>query len=162
MTGDGDPRPYRSGVGVMLMNPAGQVFVGRRTDTAEAAWQMPQGGIDPGEEPLAAALRELAEETGVPARLAEVVAETADWIAYDLPPELRDRVWKGRFRGQRQKWFLLRFLGADADVKLDAHHPAEFVAWRWVWPADLPELIVGFKQDLYRRVLAAFAPHLAG
>ena len=149
--------PYRPGVGVMLFNRAGRVFVGRRLDMPSAAWQMPQGGIDEGETPRAAALRELAEEIGT--AKAEFLAESRDWYAYDLPPELRPRLWGGRYRGQRQKWFALRFTGVDADVDLATKHP-EFIAWQWAAPESLPGLIVPFKRRLYRDLLAEFG-HLA-
>jgi putative (di)nucleoside polyphosphate hydrolase len=151
-------RPYRTGVGIMLVNRDGQVFVARRIDTPDA-WQMPQGGIDPGEAPRAAALRELKEEIGTDK--AEILAESRDWLTYDLPEALRGRAWGGRFRGQRQRWFLCRFLGDDADIDLDHHEHPEFDAWRWVPPAKLPELIVGFKRDLYRTLLEEFRDKLA-
>lgn len=151
--------PYRLGVGVMLMNRDGHVFVGQRRDSAVPAWQMPQGGIDAGEAPLAAALRELEEETGVPAAAVEVVAETPDWISYDLPAELVPRVWKGRFRGQRQRWFLLRLTGDDSLVDIATAHP-EFSAWRWMPPGEVAAAIVPFKQALYAAVLAAFSDRL--
>ena len=145
---------YRPGVGLMLFDPRGRVFVGRRND-AKDAWQMPQGGIDAGEEPRVAAMRELAEETGV--MRAEIVAETAEWLAYDLPAELRAKVWKGQYKGQRQKWFALRHLGVDADIDLDAHH-AEFESWRWAALDELETLIVPFKRELYRAVGAELGP----
>lgn len=151
--------PYRPGVGIMLLNRAGHVFVGQRIDNFVEAWQMPQGGIDAGEDPHAAALRELEEETGVPGHLTTLVAETAGWLTYDLPDELKGRIWGGRFRGQRQKWFALRFLGADTDVNIATAHP-EFRAWKWAAPARLPDLIVPFKRDLYARLLEEFAPVL--
>jgi putative (di)nucleoside polyphosphate hydrolase len=153
-----DPRPYREGVGIMLLGPAGKVLVARRIDAGGEAWQMPQGGIDAGEDPRAAALRELAEEIGT--AKAEILAESRGWLEYDLPPPLRDKVWGGRYRGQRQKWLLCRFTGSDADIALDRHHHPEFSEWRWVEPEALPRLIVDFKRDLYERVLAEFRPLL--
>ena len=151
--------PYRAGVGVMLMNPAGEVFVGQRLDSTLEAWQMPQGGIDDGEEPRAAAFRELYEETGVEAHLAEIVAESTGWLCYDLPDDLVGKIWGGQYCGQRQKWFVMRFLGTDADVRIDLHEP-EFRTWRWASPKLLPELIVPFKRKLYAEILAEFAPVL--
>jgi putative (di)nucleoside polyphosphate hydrolase len=147
---------YRPGVGILLFDPQGRAFVGERRDAA-GSWQMPQGGIDDGEDPRAAALRELAEETGVAA--AEIVGETKDWIAYDLPADLAARMWGGRFAGQRQKWFAARFLGTDADIDLDAHE-AEFGAWRWEAVEALPGLIVPFKRPLYEAVVAELGPVL--
>ena len=149
--------PYRRGVGIMLLNRQGQVFVGRRSDTRAAAWQMPQGGIDEGEEPQEAALRELEEEVGT--RRAEILAESARWYSYDLPPHLVPKVWGGRYRGQTQKWFAMRFLGEDSEINIATAHP-EFVAWRWIALAELPGLIVPFKRPLYRDLLAEFG-HLA-
>ncbi|MCZ7674999.1 MAG: RNA pyrophosphohydrolase [Roseovarius sp.] len=151
--------PYRRGVGVMLANAAGEVFVGQRIDTEMPAWQMPQGGIDNGETPRDAALRELCEETGVPADLVRIEAETDGWIAYDLPDEIAPTVWNGRFRGQEQKWFLARLLGRDEDIDITAGH-AEFSEWRWLPPEELIAAIVPFKRELYERVLEAFRPHL--
>jgi putative (di)nucleoside polyphosphate hydrolase len=145
--------PYRDGVGVMLLNAEGRVFVGQRLDSKLEAWQMPQGGIDAGEDARTAALRELAEETGVAAHLVEIVAETADWHHYDLPDDLIGTVWKGRYCGQRQKWFAMRFLGTDADVAIDQPHP-EFKAWRWAAVATLVDLAVPFKRALYTDVIA--------
>ena len=147
-------RPYRPGVGIMLLNPASEVFVGQRIDTPADAWQMPQGGIDAGEEPLVAAWREMKEEVGTDH--AELVAESREWLHYDLPAELADRIWKGRFRGQRQKWFAFRFLGSDRDIRIDTRHP-EFRAWRWAALAELPSLIVPFKRQLYADLLVEFA-----
>ena len=146
--------PYRPGVGLVLFNPQGLVWVGRRLDQKGDAWQMPQGGIDEGETPEQAALRELEEEIGT-AR-AEIVAQTADWLTYDLPPELVGVAWKGRYRGQKQKWFALRFTGKDSDIRIDTKHP-EFAEWRWVAFERLMELIVPFKRDLYRQVTGEFA-----
>ncbi len=148
--------PYRAGVGIMLMNADGQVFVGQRLDSTLEAWQMPQGGIDDGEDPRTAALRELEEETGVPAHLVEITAETEEWLYYDLPDDLIGTIWKGRYCGQRQKWFAMRFLGTDADVRIDTQH-AEFRAWQWADRAQLSALIVPFKRALYEEVLAALA-----
>ena len=151
--------PYRRCVGVMLCNPQGQVFVGQRIDSEIPAWQMPQGGVDPDEAPRVAALRELWEEVGVPADLVTIEAETAGWLRYDLPVDLVPRVWKGRYRGQEQKWFLMRFQGRDAQIDIATEHP-EFSEWRWLPPADLVDHIVPFKREVYERVLAEFAPHL--
>jgi putative (di)nucleoside polyphosphate hydrolase len=151
--------PYRPCAGVMLLNREGKVFVGQRIDTTLEAWQMPQGGIDPGEDALAAAIRELGEETGVMPDRVELIAEAPCELYYDLPPEMVGKVWKGKWRGQRQRWFLFRFLGTDADIDIATAHE-EFRAWRWSDPADLPAMIVPFKRALYERVLAAFAPHL--
>ena len=145
---------YRLGVGIMLINGDGLVFGGRRIDaTLDEAWQMPQGGIDPGEAPDAAARRELAEETGV--TKAEIIAESRGWMRYDLPPELAAKVLGGRYLGQRQKWFAMRYLGHDNEVDLETHHP-EFDAWKWLAPDDLIRLIVPFKRQLYRDVFAEF------
>jgi putative (di)nucleoside polyphosphate hydrolase len=148
---------YRQCVGIMLINGRGHVLVGRRADMPTApAWQMPQGGIDWGETPREAAMRELEEEIGTDK--AAVVAESRGWMTYDFPPELAGRVWGGRFRGQRQKWFLMRFTGCDADIDLAAKHP-EFDAFRWVDPEELPELIVAFKRQLYIEVVSEFREH---
>lgn len=151
--------PYRPGVGIMLLNADRRVFVGQRLDQNVEAWQMPQGGIDEGEDPYQAALRELEEETGVRPALTRLIAETPDWLAYDLPPELMGSLWGGRYRGQRQKWFALRFLGTDADVNIATAHP-EFRAWQWAAPGDLERLIVPFKRPLYASLLEAFADFL--
>ncbi|WP_299046872.1 RNA pyrophosphohydrolase [uncultured Tateyamaria sp.] len=153
--------PYRKNVGVMVMNADGLVWVGQRTDRYRDAWQMPQGGVDKGEDARDAALRELEEETSIPAALVEVVAETADWLPYELPHDLIPKLWKGKYRGQKQKWFLLRFTGCDDIINLETAHP-EFSAWKWMTPADLPAAIVPFKRDVYERVLAEFAVHLRG
>ncbi|WP_207779297.1 RNA pyrophosphohydrolase [Zavarzinia aquatilis] len=151
--------PYRPCVGIMLINPAGLVFVGQRIDNLVEAWQMPQGGIDDGEEPQTAAMRELGEEIGT--EKAEIIAESAGWLNYDLPLELIPKVWKGRYRGQRQKWYAMRFLGTDADINIATSHP-EFAAWRWVEHHQLPDLIVPFKRDLYQEIVAEFAPLFGG
>jgi putative (di)nucleoside polyphosphate hydrolase len=146
--------PYRLGVGLVLFNRDGLVWVGRRLDQKIEAWQMPQGGIDEGETPEQAALRELEEEIGT--GNAEIIAESKDWLTYELPPELLGVAWKGRYRGQKQKWFALRFTGRDSDITIDTEHP-EFAEWRWVAFDRLVELIVPFKRDLYRQVTAEFA-----
>jgi putative (di)nucleoside polyphosphate hydrolase len=148
--------PYRPCVGVMLLNAEGHVFVGQRIDTDSPAWQMPQGGVEAGEAPQEAALRELWEETGVTADLVSIADETEDWIPYDLPHDLVPRIWKGRYRGQEQKWFLLRFHGTDSDVKIATDHP-EFSEWRWLPPQELVAQIVPFKRAVYEKVIAAFA-----
>ena len=150
---------YRRGVGVMLLNREGKVFVGARIDNTDEAWQMPQGGIDAGEEPWATALRELEEETGIAPHLVERVAECAERLKYDLPEDLRGKLWGGKWAGQDQDWFLCRFLGRDSDVDIETGHP-EFREWKWIEPARLPELIVPFKRDLYRRLLREFAIYL--
>ncbi len=150
--------PYRKNVGVMLMNAEGGVFVGQRLDSETPAWQMPQGGIDKGEDAKTAALRELEEETGVSQDLVTLVAETEGWIAYDLPHDIVPRIWKGRFRGQKQKWFLLRFHGTDAQVNIEVDHQ-EFSAWRWLPVAELVDNIVPFKRAVYEQVVAEFTPH---
>jgi putative (di)nucleoside polyphosphate hydrolase len=152
--------PYRPCVGVMLINPAGLIFAGQRVDSPTAAWQMPQGGIDDGEKPRAAALRELREETGVTADLVAFVAKTDDWVTYDLPPDLLGKVWGGKYRGQRQKWFLYRFTGRDDQISIATAHP-EFARWKWITPDAMLAAIVPFKRDVYAQVIAAFRPHLA-
>lgn len=151
--------PYRPCAGAMMINRAGLAFVGQRIDTTMEAWQMPQGGIDPDEDARAAAIRELYEETGVASRHLELIAEAPEEFTYDLPPELIGKVWKGRYRGQRQRWFLFRFTGTDGDIDIATEHP-EFRTWRWIEPDELPRLIVPFKRALYEDVLAAFADHL--
>ena len=152
-----DHLPYRPAAAVMLLNADNKVFVGQRLDNALDAWQMPQGGIDPGEAPEAAALRELQEETGIRPELVTIVARASRELFYELPDDLQKKVWKGRYRGQRQSWFLMRFLGTDADVDLRTPEP-EFRAWKWAEPADLVDMIVPFKRALYRAVLDEFAP----
>lgn len=154
-----EPFAYRPAAGVMLINPARQVWVGQRLDSTLEAWQMPQGGLDEGEAPLTGALRELEEETGIRRDLVELIAQAKGELTYDLPDELIGKLWKGRWRGQRQSWFLMRFNGVDADVNLATEHP-EFRAWRWVAPVELPALIVPFKKKLYEDVLEAFSDWL--
>jgi putative (di)nucleoside polyphosphate hydrolase len=147
--------PYRPCAGVMLVNLEGKVFVGQRLDSSVEAWQMPQGGIDEGEDPRFAAIRELREETGIPEQLVQILAQSPQEHYYDLPDELVGKIWKGRYRGQRQIWFLARFSGTDADVNIETEHQ-EFRAWKWADPDSLPELIVPFKRKLYRDVLREF------
>ena len=150
-------KAYRRGVGIMLLGRGNCIFVGERIDTP-GAWQMPQGGIDEGEEPRDAALRELEEEVGT--AKADIVAETRDWLTYELPGDLHLQAWGGRYRGQMQKWFAMRFRGKDEDIRLDAHQP-EFRAWRWVMRDELLARIVPFKRKLYEEILAEFAGLLA-
>ena len=152
-----DEPPYRRGVGVMLLNPQGKVFVGARIDNTDEAWQMPQGGIDEGEnDPWATALRELEEETGIRPQLVERIAQCPERLKYDLPEDLRPRLWGGKYKGQDQDWYLARFLGRDSDINIATKHP-EFREWRWVEPAQLPDLIVPFKREVYARVAREFA-----
>lgn len=152
--------PYRPCVGVVLINSAGLIFAGQRLDSTLPAWQMPQGGIDDGEKPRAAALRELWEETGVTADLVTFIAKTDGWLTYDLPAELLGKVWGGKYRGQRQKWFLFRFTGTNDQIRIDSDHP-EFARWRWIGADEMLSGIVPFKRDVYASVIAAFRPHLA-
>jgi len=150
--------PYRPCVGVMLVNADGLAFVGKRIDNREGDfWQMPQGGIGKGEDLQEAAMRELHEETGVAAGLVTLLAQTREELFYDLPDELMGKLWGGKYRGQRQHWFLGRFEGSDGDIRLDAHQPPEFCDWKWVQPRQLPKLIVPFKKRVYRAVLKEFA-----
>lgn len=143
--------PYRPCVGIMLFNQDGKVFVGKRIDQTVESWQMPQGGIDKGESPRDAALRELEEEAGT--AKAEIIAEMDEWVTYDLPEHLIGVAFHGKYKGQKQKWFALRFTGSDADIDLTAHDP-EFSDFRWVTLEELPELIVPFKRETYRAVIA--------
>jgi putative (di)nucleoside polyphosphate hydrolase len=154
--------PYRPCVGTMVLNPDGLVFIGRRSAGPEHVdpsheWQMPQGGIDPGENPWPAALRELYEETNI--RSVEKVAEAHDWLSYDLPREAAAQAWGGKYRGQTQKWYALRFTGNDSEINIlhpGGGHEPEFFEWRWEPPQNLPELIIPFKRRVYERVLAEF------
>jgi putative (di)nucleoside polyphosphate hydrolase len=152
----GPPAGYRPGVGLMLLDRTGRVWIGRRRGMPGDVWQMPQGGIEPGETPRAAALRELAEEVGT--SRASILAETRDWLTYDLPPELAASRWKGRYRGQAQRWFALAFEGHDAEIDLAAHAKPEFDAWRWAQVDELAGLIVAFKRALYERVILELGP----
>jgi putative (di)nucleoside polyphosphate hydrolase len=158
-----DSLPYRPCVGVMVLNRAGRAFIGRRIDGPEHtdethAWQMPQGGLDPGEDPWPAALRELREETNI--RSVERLGEIADWLRYDIPAEIAGQAWKGKYRGQTQKWYAVRFTGDESEIDL-AHpaggHEPEFSAWRWEPVRNLPDLVVPFKRPVYERVVQEFA-----
>ena len=152
-----EQRPYRPCVGIFLLNNDGLVFAGRRIDSRAEAWQMPQGGIDAGESPLQACMREMREEIGT--NTAELVSQHDDWRYYDIPLPLADRLWQGRYKGQKQKWIALRFTGDDADINIATEEP-EFCEWKWLSPHDLVDLAVPFKRDVYQNVLAAFAPYL--
>lgn len=148
--------PYRPNVGAVLFSQNGLVFVGQRKGFPEA-WQLPQGGVDAGEDLRTAVLRELQEEIGT--RKAEILGEHPEWLIYDLPPNLLGVAWGGKYRGQRQKWFALRFTGTDQDIRLDADQHPEFEAWQWVKLVDLPKLAVAFKRDIYERLAHDFAPY---
>ena len=153
--------PYRPNVGAVLFHKDGRILVARRADMPNAegpagGWQLPQGGIDEGEDPRIAVLRELEEEIGT--RKAEVIGEHPDWLTYELPPDLLGIAWRGRYRGQRQKWFAMRFTGEDSDIRLDLDPHPEFDAWRWVPLAELPLLAVPVKRAIYVVLAEAFAP----
>jgi putative (di)nucleoside polyphosphate hydrolase len=149
--------PYRAGVGIMLINKQNHVFVAKRIDMKAEAWQMPQGGIDEGETPEAAAMRELQEETGT--NKASLIAKSNGWYHYDLPDDLIPIIWGGRYRGQKQRWFVMRFHGVDADINIQTPDP-EFSEWKWVEGKMLPDLIVPFKRDLYAALVEEFKDHL--
>jgi putative (di)nucleoside polyphosphate hydrolase len=151
--------PYRPCAGAMILDGAGRAFVGKRLDSTLDAWQMPQGGIDPGEDPLEAAIREVGEETGIAPQLLKLIAEAPEELRYDLPEDLIGKLWKGKWRGQRQRWFLFAFTGEDRDIDIATAYP-EFSAWKWADVADITGMIVPFKKQLYEDVLAAFAAHL--
>lgn len=157
---DPETLPYRPCVGVMLIDGQGRIFAGRRIDSDVPAWQMPQGGIDEGEAPEAAALRELWEETGVTGALVTPLGRTDDWVTYELPPQLLGKIWKGRYRGQKQLWFLYRFEGRDEQVNIATEHP-EFSEWKWITAAEMLAAIVPFKRAVYEEVVASFSDHLA-
>ena len=156
---DRETLPYRPAAGIMLLSREGKVFVAQRLDSSLEAWQMPQGGLDEGEDPAEGALRELEEETGIRRDLVEILARAPAELLYDLPDDLLGKIWKGRFRGQVQHWFLARFLGRDADVNIETAEP-EFRAWKWAEPSELPAMIVPFKKKLYQDVLEAFGDWL--
>lgn len=154
---EADALPYRPCAGIMLANRDGLVFVGQRIDNPGDAWQMPQGGIDPGEDPEEAAFRELGEETGLSPDQVDLIARSREEYFYDLPPELQGNIWGGRWRGQRQWWFLMRFKGLDTDIQISTPRP-EFSHWKWAQPVDLPKLIVPFKKRIYEALVAEFGP----
>ena len=148
--------PYRPCAGIMLVNAEGLVFAAQRLDNPGVdAWQMPQGGIDAGEDPKQAAIRELFEETGIDPDKVTIISQSKEELFYDLPDELVGKIWKGKWRGQRQWWFLMRFSGSDSDINIETEDP-EFSEWKWVYPETLPDIIVPFKRDLYRSVLNEF------
>jgi len=147
--------PYRSNVGIMMVNEKGYVFVGQRLDNNQNAWQMPQGGIDAGEDPETAAYRELLEETGIKKQDVRFVASSSKWLSYDLPEDLIPILWNGKFRGQKQKWFLFKFLGEDGDINIATEHP-EFSKWKWISKENLLKEIVPFKKSVYENVLKEF------
>jgi putative (di)nucleoside polyphosphate hydrolase len=150
-------KPYRPNVGIMLLNTENKVFVAQRIDSPGPSWQMPQGGIDEGETPAHAAFRELTEEIGIDH--VEIIYEAPGWIYYDLPQDIAETRWQGRYMGQKQKWFLMRFLGQDQEINLNTSHP-EFSAWKWVTPDLLPSLAIDFKKKVYEDVLKLFKPLL--
>ena len=153
-------QPLRPCVGIALINRDGLLFAGQRHDNLAEAWQMPQGGIDLGEIPYQAAIRELQEETGIGATDVEFLAEAREWLDYELPPELKGKIWNGKFRGQRQRWFLFRLLADDDAIDIDSHETREFRCWNWLPPSSLQELVVPFKRHVYARVFEEFAPWL--
>ena len=150
-------RPYRACVGIMLINDNGQIFGGQRIDNRAEAWQMPQGGIDDGEDVETACFREMKEEIGT--NKAEILRIHPDWLNYDIPEALANRLWSGAYRGQMQKWVALRFLGSDSDIDIETEEP-EFISWQWLSPEELVQRAVPFKQDVYRNLMAAFKDEL--
>ena len=150
-----DERPYRPCVGIFLLNAEDKVFAGRRIDSRAEAWQMPQGGIDLGETPIEACLREMKEEIG--SNAAQLLLEHDEWLNYDIPLPLADKLWHGQYKGQKQKWMALRFVGSDRDINIETEVP-EFCEWKWLEPTTLVNLAVPFKRDVYERVLRAFTP----
>lgn len=157
---DYDGLPYRPCAGVMLINADGLIFAGQRLDHPGGAWQMPQGGLDYGELPEEAALRELTEETGVPRDKVEVLAQTREWITYELPDDLLGKLWKGKYRGQEQMWFAMRFLGDDSHINILTETP-EFSQWQWMTPDALMDKIVPFKRHVYEAVFADLGEWIA-
>ena len=149
-------RPYRPCVGICLVNDEGLIFAGKRIDNRAEAWQMPQGGIDEGEDAITACFREMAEEIGT--NKAELLAEYPDWLNYDIPEPLANKLWDGTYRGQSQKWMLLRYKGMDADINISTEIP-EFEQWQWMNPDKLVELAVPFKKDVYRTLMTHFSLH---
>ncbi|MCK4938849.1 MAG: RNA pyrophosphohydrolase [Rhodospirillaceae bacterium] len=147
--------PYRLGVGAMILNNDNNVFVAKRIDTPGEAWQMPQGGIDEGEDPDVAVFREVEEEIGT--AKCEIIAKSSSWLTYEIPNNIRSKVWNGKYRGQKQKWYAMRFVGKDSDIILDAHHHPEFSEWKWAEINSLSDLIVPFKRELYNKIVAEFS-----
>lgn len=154
-------KPYREAAGLMVLNSEREIFVGHRIDTKSEAWQMPQGGIDWGETPIEAAYRELWEETGITEDKVELIRESEDWYHYELPQHLADTLWRGRYRGQKQKWFAFDFIGEESDINIQTKRP-EFSQWKWERPENLADIIVPFKQELYSAVLTDFDDILKG
>lgn len=147
--------PYRLGVGAMILNNNNNVFVAKRIDTPGDAWQMPQGGIDKDEDPDVAVFREIEEEIGT--AKCEIIAKSNGWLTYDIPDDLRSKLWGGKYRGQKQKWYVMRFIGQDSEIVLDAHHAPEFSEWQWTEINNLPNLIVPFKRELYNKIVDEFS-----
>ncbi|MGD9637956.1 MAG: RNA pyrophosphohydrolase [Alphaproteobacteria bacterium] len=151
---------YRVNIGIMLVNNEGKVFVGKRVDTSNAAWQMPQGGVDEGEEPETALFREMYEEVGIEKDKVALISIADEWLSYDFPQDVRTKLWEGNYKGQKQKWFLLHFIGNDRDINLNTSEKPEFCEYKWVDPKELPSLAVSFKKDVYQRLLNLFQEDL--